>query len=267
MARASRTRRKSGGSKTARLPLLMGMAMVLTVVALAAFLVTRPSGKDCVATTILLVDMSDRLRASQLERLKNELRNIGTQSNSRITPYLSKGERLAIYFIGEDGAPPSSVFAGCSPGDVENRSVWESLTEGEIIARVEWLRFSEGLLAAFDDMVAQATGNDTSPILEALEYVRAKEFPPPGILDGTVDYRILIWSDMIQNSRTESHFEGLGDVQAIHDRLPVDLEHVQVTVFRIASEKYPQYQTGEHVAWWRQFFAYARANAQGWEKL
>lgn len=266
MARGRKSR-KSGMNR--KIWLLWG-ALALLLAVIIGFVVAQPGAVDSqfcptdeeVGKTVLLLDVSDQLRASQRERLKSELENIGTR-------YLSKGERLVIYFIEAEEKEPSKVFDLCNPGSVQERRGVGQFFEGEIFAQRKWHLFSTGVLEAIESRISSSESIHTSPILEAVQYVRAKEFPPPRVMDGSVAYRIWLVSDMIQNSTIESHFDGLADVREVCNRLPAALEHVRVTVFLVASERYREHQTGEHVAWWRQFFSCAGGPEvlESWERF
>ena len=174
---------------------------------------------------------------------------------------------MIIYFIEDEGTNPSKAFDSCNPGNIQDRGWLEQFSEGAIFTKKRWYEFSTGVRAAIDKRISRAESIDTSPILEAIEYVRATEFPPPGIIDANGNYRILLWSDMIQNSTTESHFAGMSEVRSVHAKRPVNLQYVQIYVFQITSEKYAGYQTPELVAWWRNFFALADADTRLWDKL
>ena len=96
MARRHKTRTRKSGANIAA-PLLLGAGGILLVlVVLLMFL--QPDSKLCVTDdaqvgkTILLVDVSDKLRPSQQKRLENELNNISAQSTNRVSPYLSRGK-------------------------------------------------------------------------------------------------------------------------------------------------------------------------------
>ena len=172
--------------------------------------------KKNLGTTVLLIDISDKLTLSQVARLKNELENISAKSAKRKASYLKKGERLAVYFMEEEGKIHASrVFNYCNPGDVKDRGLSEKLSKGRIFAQLEWEKFTKDTLYSIESRISTSQDMDTSPILEAIKYVREKEFPPPDLIDPSVNYRILLWSDMIQNSQLSNHFKSTGEVRSV----------------------------------------------------
>lgn len=250
---------------------------VVALVILGAYMFTRPPPVDSatfcpkdetsVGITALLIDVSDELSAAQSARLQNEIETISSSSDQRQSAFLKKGNKLVVYFVEAQGQIPSIVFSMCHPGDVVNRSLNDSLTEGEIIARKKWRKFKSDTLISIQQKIDTSNDLSTSPIIEAIQYIRSKEFPPPAILNQANDYQILVWSDMIQNSDQENHFGNLGDFKVVLKNNPVDLMGIEVSVFQLRSKQYSKFQTNEHVAWWRKFFAYAKADLNGWDPI
>ena len=245
------------------------------VFAVAAFFLTRPPAlhpktycpmsEEDIGNTVLLIDISDKLIPSQMARLESELSNLSSEGEGR-SPYLEKGDRLTVYFMDEDGVAPLIVFDHCNPGRLADRTFSDTLTEGELYVRKRWDKFSKDMLSQVEERIQNATDKDTSPILESLKYVREKDFPPAGLISASSSYRILLWSDMIQHSSIENHFEGVGNHRDVFKVTPMNLENIELVVFHLTSKKYSQFQTNEQVAWWRRIFALARADLD-WKVL
>ena len=218
-----------------------------------------PQNEKGLGITALIIDVSDKLTKSQAARLENELENISNVSTERPSAFLEKGERMLVYFVEPEGQDFHSVFDLCHPGDIANRTWDEAATEGKFFAQKKWQKFKSGMMSDITKEIDNSTEADTSPIIETIQYVRDKHFPPSDLMDGTTNYRIVLWSDMLQNSKETSHFQTLGDSKAVLKRKPLSLDGIDVWIFYLVSEKYSDYQTGEHMTWWREIFSLSQA--------
>lgn len=272
-AQRSRVRHKKS-SISSYLPIFGG---VVALGILGAYMFTRPPPVDpttfCakdtsnIGMTALLIDVSDELSDAQKARLQKEIEAISSTSEQRQSAFLKKGDKLVVYFVEAQGQAPSMVFSMCHPGDVVNRSLNESLSEGEIIASKKWRKFKSDTLTSIEQKIDASSDLATSPLVEAIQFIRSKDFPPPAIINQANDYQFVIWSDMIQNSDQANHFNELGDYKSILKNNPIDMMGVSVSVFQLRSKRYSKYQTNEHVAWWRKLFAYAKADLNGWDPI
>ena len=226
-----------------------------------------PQNTKDLGITAFVIDVSDKLTSSQAARLENELRNISAHSAERQSAFLKKGEKLLIYFVESEGQSPSMEFEMCHPGNIADRTWEDELSEGAIFAQKKWKKFTDEIMFSIDVKIGASTGTATSPIIETIQYIRAKKFPPPDLMDKKINYRIVLWSDLLQNSSEGNHFKDLGDFKAVLRRKPLELSGVDLFVFQLMSEKYSKHQTDEHVAWWRRVFATAKAELNAWEKL
>ena len=226
-----------------------------------------PTNTKDLGITVLVIDVSDKLTSGQEAGLKNELKSISNLSADDRSTFLKKGEKLLVYFIEPEKQNPSIVFEMCHPGNIADRT-WEAeLSEGEIFARKKWQKFTEDIISSIDTKIKNSTELPTSPIIETVQYVRNKSFPSSRLINGAVNYRIILWSDLLQNSSEENHYKTLGNIESILKRKPINLDQIQFFVFQLASDKYSKYQTREHVTWWRDFFLAAEADLSGWHKL
>ena len=264
-----------GGNVRSYFPWLIGIFVVVS--ALTTLFLLRPIPIDSVTNcpkndsdygvTAVIIDISDELKIDQRASLESQLENLGTAGDGR-SPYLNKGDRLVVYFMEEEGVKPNKVFDFCNPGKVSERTLSESLSEGEVFARKRWINFSTNMLKAIDQHISASAEKQTSPILETINYVRAeKSFPPPGFLLSKRTYRILLWSDMIQHSSIESHFNGHGNIREVYKQNPMNLNGIKVTLFHLSSKKYSSLQTNEHFTWWRRMFFQSGAQLEQPETL
>jgi hypothetical protein len=272
-AQKSRVRRKKS-SMSSYLPIFGGL---LALAVLGAFMFTRPPPVDpstfctkdtsSIGMTALLIDVSDELSSAQGARLQKEIEAISSTSEERQSAFLKKGDKLVVYFVEAQGQVPSMVFSMCHPGDVENRSLSDSLSEGAIIANKKWQKFKSDTLVTIEQKIDSSSNLDTSPLIEAIQYIRSKDFPPPAVIDRANDYQFVIWSDMIQNSDQSNHFAELGSYKTVLKNNPIDLKGIGLSVFQLRSKRYSKFQTNEHVAWWRKFIAYANGELNGWDPI
>ena len=218
-----------------------------------------PQSEEGLGITALVIDVSDKLTKSQTARLENELENISNVSAERPSAFLEKGEKMLVYFVKPEGQDFHPVFDLCHPGDIANRTWDEKATEGEFFAQRKWQKFKGEMMSDIAKEISNSSGADTSPIIETLQYVRDKHFPPSDLMDAATNYRIVLWSDMLQHSKETSHFQTLGDSKAVLKRKPLNLDGVDVWIFYLVSEKYSDYQTGEHMTWWREIFSLSQA--------
>ena len=268
------SRQKGKSSLSSFMPFVAGGVILA---AIATYVVIQPPPTDpstfCprdskdLGVTAFVIDVSDKLTNSQAARLKNELRNISIASIERPSAFLKKGEKLVIYFVEPEGKDPNMVFSMCHPGDVANRTWEEELSEGAVFARKKWQKFTDDTMLRIDAKIEGSIEADTSPIVETIHYVRNNNFPPPGLMGETRNYRIVLWSDMLQNSSEGNHFKTLDDFKDILKRKPLELNGIQFFVFQLISEKYSEHQTDEHVFWWRKVFATANADLNSWDKF
>ena len=268
------SKRKGGTSIGSLIPFGLGSIILAAVV---GYMIIQPPPTDpktfCpqdnsnIGMTALLIDVSDKITNSQVARLENELKHISTISKNQSSSFLEKGEKLLVYFVEPEGQVPSLVFSMCHPGDIANRSVADELSEGAIFAQKKWQKFTSDIITSIENKIDGSKEMSTSPIIEAIQYIRAENFPPPRLMSEASNQRMIIWSDLLQNSSEGNHFKRLGDYNEILKQNPTELSGIEVSIFQITSKKYGRYQTNEHTAWWRKLFAKAKADMNMWEKI
>ncbi len=277
MSKRRDRRSKVQNSNFSILSIMPWMFGTLLIIGMIGYFFIRPAPVDqktfcdekgnISGITVIVVDVSDKLSLSQKARLKNELFNISNTSPTRSNPILSKGEKLIVYFIEPEGIKPSLVFSMCHPGDITKRSFLEKISEGESFAKKKWEKFSNNILEEIDKKIENSQDLSTSPILESIQYIRSKEFPPPDLMSEVSNYNFIIWSDMIQNSDTANHFKELKEFKKVLKENPLILNEIKFSIFQLMSKKYSKFQNNEQLLWWRKIFSSSKAKLKSWEPL
>ena len=254
--------------------------------------VEGPLGK-----TVVILDTSDPLNNNQRAALDSFLKSLVTPPQGSQTPvrewspYVEQNELLVAYEIGDLSDAPTQQFKMCNPGHPADRSWIDNLTQGETLARFQWLDFDQKLKKAFPESI---TGKElpTSPIIETLDYVNKREFGNRTHLMGSNKSvgTIVIISDMLQNTPSCSHYRSCRTVSEKTDdkQAPkeggksgyfkceqsntcgspknayglyagVDLTGLNIVIKYLQVDRYRKLQGDEHIVWWRKFFSIAGA--------
>lgn len=223
------------------------------------------------STTVVVIDTSDPLSLAQQKGFRKFVETLVTPpkpdevvtANSDSANYVAKGHLLVAYKIMTDErAEPELLFRRCNPGNPNDRTIKDSLTEGKILSILKWDEFQKKLLDAFPMAMLEQTA-PTSPIIETLKYVRITEFPSPAQLksSGQNAGSVFIISDMLQNSDKLSHFGDLPPTADVPSQFALDLTGIDIGIRYLKVDRYAhlQYGTRPHIKWWREFFAIAGA--------
>jgi hypothetical protein len=266
--------KSSSFSISSMLPWFFGCFLIAGII---GYMIIRPPAVDqktfcnqdrnIPGVTVLLIDVSDKLSNSQKARLDNELLNISNTSSNRTEALLSKGEKLVVYFVEQEGIKPSLSFSMCHPGDVSKRTLVEKFSEGKSFAKKKWEKFHKDTTTQIDKKINETPALGTSPIIENIQYIRSKEFPPPSLISDNGNYNLIIWSDMIQNSQISNHFQKINDYKKVLRETPLVLNDIKIRVFQLMSKKYIKFQTNEQLMWWRKIFSSSQGNLKLWEPL
>ena len=73
------------------------------------------------------------------------------------------------------------------------------------------------------------------------------------------DFKLLIRSDMIQNSSKENHFRAISSPEQFFKDNPFQMDGVTVELMFLLSQKYSSNQSDELIFWWRKIFALSGA--------
>lgn len=207
------------------------------------------------STVVIIFDTSDPFTPNQIVSFQQFMESLPNK-------HVKKGQLLAIYKIADTTLRPNRLFWQCNPGGLSESS---PLTEGRIWAMSRWQGFVNELLDALPaEATLEATDAPISPIIETIQYVRAKEFPSSSELktSGQTAGTIFIISDMLQNSDKLTHFtQRLPAVEDSLSKFALDLTGIKIGIRYLKSDKYAHLQQGvrPHFTWWRRFFS--RANS------
>lgn len=175
--------------------------------------------------------------------------------------------RLSVYGVAdvtkerpESGAdadiwPLVLIFEACNPGRADQVN---PLIHGTRVAQKKYeTMFSAPLEAAVAAAAAEA-GKDSSPILSALSRVTETRG-----WSGEGNRTLFVRSDFLEYTPAYSQYRGIGSVGAALAKTGAtipELEGVGVRMHYVQREKYLDFQTDEHVAFWKSFFDQARAD-------
>lgn len=202
------------------------------------------------AHAVMLLDPTDPLSPSQVQALRNEIRNRKEA--------LRVGERLSILEISPDGDGPVArvLFSKCRPRDGTDA---QALTENK---RQLQKRYREQFEEPFEKVVAGikvGSHADTSPLLASLYQIATmRSFASGG-------RRILIIiSDLLELSQVMTQYRSpyrFSDPQ-VQESLYVKgvkgaLAGVDVLVLERTDNKTRQYQTAMHENFWREYMDFA----------
>ena len=219
------------------------------------------------STTVLILDLSDPLEPHQQQALLQFTTSLTTAvdgvdddgSIHQSENYVPPGHLLVLYELSSENDLPVERFRMCNPGSPDERTILDRFTEGEVVTRVRWAQFQNAISDALPKHEAVST-RQTSPIVEAIRYVRNTEFPPMSELRSTAQtnrYILYVVSDLLQNSPLLSHYRTLPVTKDLPQSLALDLTGVNIGVRYLRNPAYSAYQTPEHFAWWRSFLSEA----------
>lgn len=192
---------------------------------------------------MVLIDSSDPLDNVQKERsIARVLRDIDGQAEF---------SRIDIYSARPDGDELiSPIFSQCKP-PLPGSALISDVKAAE---RFE-TNFEAGLESAFNKAVG-LRGSSTSPLIESLREATTRSFSRT---PETTRRRIIIISDMLQNSETVSHYKGLESFERFQSsaswpKAIIDLGNAEVSILYITRSETRNVQGIEHQEWWRNYF-------------
>lgn len=237
-------------------------AVVLLLAAIFTWLqlVARPSVDDstlceegCLppAATALLVDKTDPLTASQVDRLDSLIK--------RVKNSLVKQERFSIFVLqDEDVFFSKPVFSLCNPGTRNDANqVIENPTR--IQQRFE-KKFGEPLSKILVDLQKGSVAQ-FSPVMEMIRHVATS----PEFQASSENRRLIVFSDLLQNVPRYSHYsellldgtEAFGRLRATRyfDSVSTDLSGLIVDLVYLQRDNGRRIQGEEHLAFWRAYLS------------
>lgn len=193
-----------GGSLIALGLLILGALIVLIIVLQP---VDRDPNTNCPvdgprAIHAIMIDRSDPLTPSQVQQVKQHLQ--------RLISRTAEDTRLDIYsFEGSLTDVLEPTLTICAPRRPEDIDPW---AQGPIPAKEIYRRFADRLNSEVDELLAAHT-QPVSPIIESLRGATQTSF---GLVDPReIPLKITLISDLIQNTRTVSHFRVPPDFDAL----------------------------------------------------
>jgi hypothetical protein len=259
--RPSEVRRQSQTRRAVAILAVSAAAIVLVGVALALNR-TPPTDPDtgCIAGqttppahTVILVDQTDPLTSSQIDYVKTLI----LAEYNRLKPY---GE-LTVRGLRADPDAGES-FSRCR---VRRGSEVLGVASNPDMIEAAFKRTVGDALNSYLNGLRHVPTAARSPIVEAVDNaVDAADFGPT-----VKDRRLVIVSDMAQNSRNLSEYRGPGSgldpSAAVSDELKRDLHGVAVRIHYVRRPDLEAIQTSAQRDWWRDWFASQGANVKlGW---
>ncbi len=232
--RSKRSRRRGGGNGEWGWYLAIAVCVAIAVgVAIASSKLISSSQFDeatlCLVgnqhdTTLILLDVTDPVNSTQQARLEALInREI---ASSRVDTM------LAVGIVSEDPENWGEMFAKCKPkSGAEANAIYEN-------PQFVMERYQEEFIDKVDETLAAAFAGETedqSPIMEALQALVADV---PDFSNTNSDRKLIIVSDMIQNSETLSFYRGQdwgyfvetgGDTRLARNLTGIDIEIIRIT--------------------------------------
>ena len=153
-----------------------------------------PKASGPAAGLALLLDLTDSLNPVQHKRLRGLLDN-------RIED-AKQGTLIAVGAVRADAAERDADFARCKPATGEKAN--ELYQNPRMIEERYRKEFLEPFRAIVSEML-ESPAADRSPIIESLQALLVSA---PGFVDASYPRRVIIGSDLIQNSEAFSFYRG-----------------------------------------------------------
>lgn len=181
------------------------------------------AGKRTRNVTVVLLDLTDPLNATQQARLKTIMANEVSDS--------SIDTMIALGVVSENPDNWGARFARCKPASGEDASVFYE--NPAIIAKRYSREFTDPIKKMLDDMLTGESENQ-SPIMEALQSLISET---PDFTRASGQRKIVIVSDMLQHSDNLSFYRSQGwdyfTRKNGEQRLAGNLSGVTIKIFRI----------------------------------
>lgn len=206
--------------------------------------------------TILLIDTTDALTLVAQERLKQLLQSFLDSKNKH---YVQPAHELIVYHLTPRVADMSKLMRVCNPGNPEDRALIDDLTSGVIDARRKWRAFQKRVLQIWRAVpgIDEQVSGKYSPLLESLAVVTARHVPSLGVGEQRKPTRLILFSDMLQNSGLLSHYKSVPAIKSFaksvgYAEMESDLNGIDVWLFYVRRTGLEHKQTPKHYYWWTQ---------------
>jgi len=258
--RPTRSRRKTGSSQKSLIGFVAG-AVGFSIIAVGTYLyidarskhVTLDSETLCpsdgpTGVVAILIDTTDAFTPIQQRDIAN---NLAELRESLPVGYLFAGYTIDL----GNSAVAIPAFYLCNPGRGEGVS---ELTANPRLIEERWREEFEEPIASTLETMTRSGGAEISPILEAIQSVSVSQFHDPTY--GDVPKRLVIVSDMLQNSENYSVYETslpFADFESKPEwaRVRANLKGVRVEIVFVIRPEYSQLQTDSLLQFWLNVFA------------
>lgn len=250
---------------------IIGTIIIVSIVGAAAYLnlgkreTSRATGcptDHYDGITVVLIDLTDRIRPTQGAALHNALQKIRND--------VPRFGRLEIYPLKSTATKTiEPLFAGCSPGsgrDVDNR--WYG--NPELADRLWKKQFAEKIDAVVADL-QNIPEEANSPVLEGIQSVAVTALGAP-LAEKATDRRLVIISDMIHNTPELKMYGGVPSFDRFKTtqyfaRIKPQLRQAKVDIFLLVRETHRNVQQPPLYNFWLNYVASADGYLRNWEPL
>ena len=255
--RKSRATRQSAAAqraaKESRVGLVQILGAVATIAVVGALYYSVARGNRaldenlCPATpssiTVLLVDVTDPLSVAQRQDFQNQLIRL----RNSIPRY---GKLIVVKVDSAASQLLAPVIERCNPGTAEDVNEWTGDPNG--LQKMHREGFEEPVGRAFEGL-SRASGAERSPIFESVQSVSLTELLPPDVVE--LPRRLVIVSDLLQNTDAVSFYSGLPDPAALLSsanfrRVRSDLRDVEVEIWMLERSDAPRTQPRALIDLW-----------------
>ena len=195
---------------------------------------------------VYYLDISDPLNIQQREKIKKKF-----ETDIKELPTFGK---LVVYFSNSQSDKLVSVYSKCKPKTFDEKNLIEQGGSNKRIDEMRYHQFQK-MLANLLSNISSISSQRSSPILENLDLVVAREFPSLEIMmKNPQKYKLILISDLLQNSEGISVFRGLISPEEALRKTPFAFTG-RVEYNELVAYKYIQYQNNELRKWWYEVFS------------
>lgn len=256
MARSRRKRRGNSGGSITTIALLS--AVIIGLGATYGFFKYKASQRVAldpetlcpvtgpVASTAVLLDLSDPVARPTLQNIVNEL--------AKLIPAIPQGGQLVVYALTETASTIEQKFGGCSPGD---GSAVDPIIANPRQAQEQWELGWRKPLDAFIESIDNTVSGSRSPIMAGIQQADLQLFHASSAPTGPKS--LVIISDMVEHTDAFSMFKSGADF-AVFEKSPArrmfaaDLRDINVTLLLVRRLKSPV-KENDLLAFWTAWFA------------
>lgn len=197
--------------------------------------------------SVILVDTTDNYLPVQKIWIKNQL--------GKIIKATDKHEKVSVYTIDENYKDTFlPLKSQCNPGDASDIN---PLTGNRKMKQMKWENeFIEPLHGEFNELLNKKESSN-SPIMEIIQAISVAAFQSE---ISSVERKLFVFSDMIQNTSEVSHYKGSLKFKEFSEspkylKIRTDLKGVIVKIFYMRRPGAAEIQKGKtHAQFWADYF-------------